>query len=105
MVALTNSSGHVVETYAYGPFGETAGAGALGNPLRYTGRAYDAATGLYDNRLRNTHPVLGRRHQRAYVSIRSRARRGALERTHPNASGHHRTLFAAGSLSHAQRHV
>ena len=59
VVALTNSSGHVVETYAYGPFGETAGASALGNPLRYTGRAYDAATGLYDNRLRNYHPVLG----------------------------------------------
>ena len=50
----------MVETYAYGPFGETAGASALGNPLRYTGRAYDAATGLYDNRLRNYHPVLGR---------------------------------------------
>ena len=60
VVALTNSSGHVVETYAYGPFGETAGASELGNPLRYTGRAYDAATGLYDNRLRNYHPVLGR---------------------------------------------
>ena len=46
----------MVETYAYGPFGETA----LENPLRYTGRFYDETTGLYDNRLRNYHPVLGR---------------------------------------------
>ncbi|MCH2187472.1 RHS repeat-associated core domain-containing protein, partial [Myxococcota bacterium] len=32
----------------------------LGNPIRYTGRFYDETTGLYDNRLRNYHPVLGR---------------------------------------------
>ena len=31
----------------------------LGNPIRYTGRFYDETTGLYDNRLRNYHPVLG----------------------------------------------
>ena len=60
MVALTDDMSNRVEHYRYGPFGETEGTSVLGNPIRYTGRFYDETTGLYDNRLRNYHPVLGR---------------------------------------------
>ena len=60
VVALTDDMSNRVEHYRYGPFGETEGVSVLGNPIRYTGRFYDETTGLYDNRLRNYHPVLGR---------------------------------------------
>ena len=60
VVALTDDMSNRVEHYRYGPFGETEGTSVLGNPIRYTGRFYDETTGLYDNRLRNYHPVLGR---------------------------------------------
>ena len=60
VVALANGAGTFVEIHAYGPFGETAPASAVGNPLRYTGQAYDATTGVYDYRARNYHPGLGR---------------------------------------------
>jgi len=60
VVALTNASGFLVESYAYGPYGETTEASAVSNPFRYTGREYDAETGLYYYRARYYSLGLGR---------------------------------------------
>ena len=60
VVALTSASGFLVETYAYGPYGETEGASPRSNPFRYTGREYDAETGLYYYRARYYSTGLGR---------------------------------------------
>ena len=60
VIALTDATGALAETYTYSPFGETAAASALGNPYRYTGRRYDAETGLYYYRKRYYSPALGR---------------------------------------------
>ena len=57
---LTDEDGAVVEEYAYGPFGETDDPSIVGNPFRYTGREYDAETGLYYYRARYYSPTLGR---------------------------------------------
>jgi len=68
-VALTNSSGEVVERYAYTAYGElliTDHAGtprastAHGNRYLYTGREWDDAVKLYYFRARWYEPVLGR---------------------------------------------
>jgi RHS repeat-associated protein len=60
VVALSNASGFLVETYAYGPYGETGEASAVSNPFRYTGREFDAETGLYYYRARYYSADLGR---------------------------------------------
>jgi RHS repeat-associated protein len=61
---LVAQSGALVETYHYGPYGErldwTPQDGDSGNPYRYTGRRYDAETGLYYYRARYYSPKLGR---------------------------------------------
>jgi RHS repeat-associated protein len=68
-VALTNTSGEVVERYAYTAYGEllvTDHAGtprastAHANRYTYTGREWDDATKLYHFRARWYEPVLGR---------------------------------------------
>ena len=68
-VALTNSSGAVVERYAYDVYGQpriTDAAGnprtvsALGNRFLFTGREYDSESGLYHYRARAYSPSLGR---------------------------------------------
>lgn len=62
---LTNAAGEVVESYAYDPYGQpTPAVSAVGNPYRFTGREYDADTGLYYYRARHYHPGLGRFMQR-----------------------------------------
>ncbi|MGH0036456.1 MAG: RHS repeat-associated core domain-containing protein [Myxococcota bacterium] len=61
VVALGNHNAGVDETYAYLPFGEQiGGSSTTANTLRYTGREYDAVTGLYHYRARTYDPTLGR---------------------------------------------
>lgn len=55
-LALTNSSGGNIITYAYEPFGKTTvTSGSSTNEFQYTGRENDG-TGLYFNRARYYHP-------------------------------------------------
>ncbi len=82
VVALSDSSGSIVEAYSYDVFGAVkvhTGAGAngiwltddddfntpvdksdYGNPYRFTGRRYDEETGLYYYRARMYAPAIGR---------------------------------------------
>ena len=48
VVGLTNSSGSVVNSYAYDPYGNTtSSSGTVANPFRYIGAVWDSSTGLY----------------------------------------------------------
>jgi RHS repeat-associated protein len=69
VVALSDSSGDVVETYRYDVFGEVTirdanetviSGSAVGNPYFFTGRRLDPETGLYYYRARYYYPKLGR---------------------------------------------
>ena len=60
VVALSDQSGEIAESYRYTPFGQVQDAGSLGNPYLFTGRRYDAETGLYYYRARFYHPELRR---------------------------------------------
>ena len=60
VVALSSVAGFMIEPSAYGPYGETEGASPRSNPFRYTGREYDAETGLYYYRARYYSTGLGR---------------------------------------------
>ncbi len=73
VVAATDGSGTVVESYAYDPYGKpfifdgsgtTIAASGIGNPYMYTSRRYNSSTGLYDYRARHYDPVAGRFLQR-----------------------------------------
>ena len=57
VLALSNASGALAETYLYSPYGELGFEGALGNPYLYTGRRYDPETGLYYYRARMYSPA------------------------------------------------
>jgi RHS repeat-associated protein len=61
-VALTDAAGSVVQRYAYDAFGNmTAGSGGpVPNTITYTGREWDAASGLYYYRARWYDPTTGR---------------------------------------------
>ncbi|MEO0852031.1 MAG: RHS repeat-associated core domain-containing protein, partial [Cyanobacteria bacterium J06648_11] len=59
-VALSDSAGNIVDTFSYGPFGETGVEGTSGNPFRYAGRRIDSETGFYYSRARYYVPELGR---------------------------------------------
>lgn len=55
------TDGTIHDQYAYGAYGEAAStASVTGNPIRYTGRYFDAETGLYYYRARYYSPQLGR---------------------------------------------
>jgi len=56
--AIADGNGNVLDTYTYGPFGETAPS--TGNPYRYTGRRLDPESGFYYYRARYYSPELGR---------------------------------------------
>lgn len=59
-LALTNSSGGNIITYAYEPFGKTTITyGSSTNEFQYAGRENDG-TGLYFNRARYYHPIFQR---------------------------------------------
>lgn len=69
VTALTDGSGDLVEHYEYDPYGQpsffdasnnTLNQSAAGNAILFTGRDYDAETGLYFYRARTMHPGLGR---------------------------------------------
>ncbi|MBE0418058.1 MAG: hypothetical protein IBX63_09865 [Coriobacteriia bacterium] len=48
VVAMTDAAGNVVNTYAYGPYGEILSADeTVENPYRYAGYRFDKTTGLY----------------------------------------------------------
>jgi RHS repeat-associated protein len=64
VVAVTNSSGSVTNSYTYDPFGVTTETKALltdvFNPWRYAGQYQDTTTGLYKMGARYYQPELGR---------------------------------------------
>ncbi len=70
VVAIADTSGDVQERYRYDAYGKpTFLSGTFGDPsttssyswnVLYTGREYDAGTGLYHYRNRYYHPLLGR---------------------------------------------
>jgi len=60
VVGLSDGGGNLVGTYRYDAFGVTTAQSSVPNPLRYTGRVYLDAAGLYDYRFRAYDPALGR---------------------------------------------
>jgi RHS repeat-associated protein len=59
--SLSNATGALSNTYTYDSFGRlVASTGTLANPYQYTGREFDAETGLYFNRARYLDPTNGR---------------------------------------------
>jgi RHS repeat-associated protein len=61
ITSLTNTSATTVATYAYDSFGNlSSSTGSLVNPFRYTGRDFDAETGLHYYRARYYDPQIGR---------------------------------------------
>ncbi len=60
VLALTNAAGSVVERYEYGDFGRPTAPSVVGNPYLFSGRRYDADTGLYYYRARYFDPSVGR---------------------------------------------
>jgi RHS repeat-associated protein len=60
VTGLTDASGSVAATYSYDSFGvPTSTPPAVTNPFTYTGREYDAKSGLYYNRARYYEPTTG----------------------------------------------
>lgn len=58
---LTDSSGSVAQAYTYDSFGRIVGqTGSLANPYTYTGREFDAESGLFYYRARYYDPIVGR---------------------------------------------
>ncbi|MCG8552438.1 MAG: RHS repeat-associated core domain-containing protein, partial [Desulfobacterales bacterium] len=60
VVALSDASGSISETYAYSPFGKTNDSRTFGNPYLFTGRRIDSESGLYYYRARHYDPQEGR---------------------------------------------
>lgn len=67
--ALTDSTGNLVESYIYNPYGKVTvydeagspvAASVKGNPYLFTGRRYDVESALYYYRARYLNPALGR---------------------------------------------
>jgi RHS repeat-associated protein len=61
VTSLSNSGGGTTDTYTYDAFGNLTGSmESTVNPFRYTGREFDAETGLYYYRARYYNPQIGR---------------------------------------------
>jgi len=61
ITSLTNGSGQLAASYVYGSFGKLAAStGSITNPFQYTGREFDAETGLYYYRARYFDQTTGR---------------------------------------------
>jgi len=61
VTSLADSSGNLAQTFTFDSFGNrTASSGSLTNPIRYTGREFDAETNLYYYRARFYDPAAGR---------------------------------------------
>ena len=70
---ITNAAGTIQESYTYDPYGQVSifdanhsplTASAIGNPWMFTGRRFDAESGLYYFRARQYDPKIGRFLQR-----------------------------------------
>src|SRR6185295_9327606 len=61
VLATTDSSGNVVQRLSYDEYGNLgSGSTTTGQVFRYTGRRFDAETGLYYYRARYYTPQIGR---------------------------------------------
>jgi len=61
ITSLTDSTGALAQTYSYDSYGNlTNSTGSITNPIRYTGREFDAETSLYYYRARYYDPTTGR---------------------------------------------
>lgn len=61
VVGLTDSSGKLVNSYAYDPYGNTTSVSeTVSNPFRFIGAIWDASTGLYKMGDRYYDPTVGR---------------------------------------------
>ena len=60
VLSLSDSTGTVSESYLYDAFGKPAAISTIGNCYMFTGREYDAETGLYYYRARYYLPAIGR---------------------------------------------
>ncbi|MBN1889247.1 MAG: carboxypeptidase regulatory-like domain-containing protein [Thermoflexales bacterium] len=61
VTGLADPAQNVAATYQYDAFGQLVGqTGSVANPYRFTGRAYEPASGLYDYRARFYDPAAGR---------------------------------------------
>ena len=61
VTSLSASSGTLANTYVYDSFGNlTNSTGTLRNPFQYTGREFDAETGIYEYRARYFDSSIGR---------------------------------------------
>jgi RHS repeat-associated protein len=61
ITSLSSSTGTLVNAYTYDSFGNIANStGTVHNPFQYTGREFDAKTGLNYNRARYYNPTSGR---------------------------------------------
>lgn len=61
ITSLTDGAGQLAASYVYDSFGKlTASTGTVTNPFQYTGREFDAETGLYYYRARYYDPQAGR---------------------------------------------
>lgn len=61
VTSLSNSAGALGNTYTYDSFGRlTASTGTVTNPFQYTGREFDAETGIYYYRARHYDQNAGR---------------------------------------------
>jgi RHS repeat-associated protein len=60
VIAVTHTQTGAIERYVYSPYGVELRGDESGNPFRYTGRRYDAETGLYYYRARYYDADLGR---------------------------------------------
>jgi RHS repeat-associated protein len=58
-IGLVNSSGSIVGSYTYAPFGKTTASGSANQPFQFTGRENDA-DGLYYYRARYYNPLFQR---------------------------------------------
>jgi RHS repeat-associated protein len=57
---ISNASGSVIQTNVYDAFGSIQSGNTLSQPYAFTGREYDAETGLYYYRARYYDPLTGR---------------------------------------------
>lgn len=60
VIALTDSDGHLAESYSYDVYGRANITSTLGNSYLFTGRQYDPETGLCYYRARYYSPSIGR---------------------------------------------
>jgi RHS repeat-associated protein len=61
ITSLTDASGRLVQTYAFDSFGnQIESSGTTTNSFQYTGREFDAETGLYYYHARYYNPSIGR---------------------------------------------